>query len=430
MCIAIISEHGVPLPARNILKRCWKNNHDGAGFAYLTKSGEWSVQKGLQTWKAFIEKFESYNFLPENMVIIHFRVGTSGKKNPNGTCFSGCTHPFPVADNNDALMEEEYIAKNIVFHNGVHSRPTGDLSDTQLAVRDIVDPLLPYIEDKKIQTLLAELLDSTKKKGSRWCITSGQKFYLFGKWITEKKTGLLYSNEGYKPQTKKWEQWQKDKADKRAKAALDAWLLGTGIEKKGTVIQPGREAFEFCAGGHWSWEKWEKDQWGDKDVQVETVTKDKVEDPNEITEIFDMEGNVIALVDRHGDILWDEDNGGNQHEPQKHVCPECTGDFFPEELNDGFCPWCHTQLIDNEWEAEDVECPHCGEQKFLIESSFDLGDTECVRCGALFVDTLVGPEAIVGWNETTKADRDIYIKAVSGMDDDALNKLIEQQGKN
>ncbi|GAG07987.1 unnamed protein product, partial [marine sediment metagenome] len=84
MCIAILSEYNVPLPTKEVMKRCYKNNSDGVGYAFLTKDDKWSVKKGLQTWDTFWESWEKENFVPENTVIIHFRVGTSGAKLDNG----------------------------------------------------------------------------------------------------------------------------------------------------------------------------------------------------------------------------------------------------------------------------------------------------------------------------------------------------------
>jgi len=54
MCIAIISESGVKLPTKKVLKRCFINNPDGAGYGiFLLDSYEWECKKGFMTFKSF-----------------------------------------------------------------------------------------------------------------------------------------------------------------------------------------------------------------------------------------------------------------------------------------------------------------------------------------------------------------------------------------
>ena len=80
MCIAILKEHGAKLPSNRVMKRCWRNNNDGAGYAYLTVDNQWKVKKGFKKWADFRDSFTAEKFKDEHTVVIHFRVGTSGKK--------------------------------------------------------------------------------------------------------------------------------------------------------------------------------------------------------------------------------------------------------------------------------------------------------------------------------------------------------------
>lgn len=411
MCIAIIKEPNVALPSKQVLKRCWRSNSDGAGYAFLTVEDEWHVVKGLMTWDAFFKSYEEQQFQIGNTVLIHFRVGTSGKR-VGGKCFSGCTHPFPISDEYDELMAETYTTKSIVIHNGVHSRPTGDLSDSQLAVKDVIYPLMPYMRDENIKRLFSRLLWGVyEKTANRWLVCDGPTMYKIGNWITDEKTGLIYSNDGYKPSTVLWDRYSEQRA------AVHSWLVGTANKAKGTVIiKAGREAFEFCAGGHWSWAKWDKQFADTLPVVVDKTTSDDA--PDDIRGIYDEQGNTIGLVDKDGNVIWDDDDVTAEREAVKEAvaesifqCNECGADLFASQCNGGMCPWCYSVVNPKDTLIDREACPHCGERNHLMDSSFDRGDRECLRCGALFMDTIPGEDGIVGWNQETKEYHD-HLKSV------------------
>ena len=63
-------------------------------------------------------------------------------------------------------------------------------------------------------------------------------------------------------------------------------------------------------------------------------------------------------------------------------------------------------LYEEAWTEKDVsdfDCPHCGEENYIIEATCEAADSECCRCGAIFLD-LTGE--ILEWNEHTKADHE------------------------
>lgn len=87
MCIAILNKFD--LLSKSILKECWANNPDGAGFAYATQ-GNVYVYKELRSFKTFYKAYKSVRLVNDLPMIIHFRIATSGLVN-DVNC-----HPFQV----------------------------------------------------------------------------------------------------------------------------------------------------------------------------------------------------------------------------------------------------------------------------------------------------------------------------------------------
>ena len=438
MCIAIVSEYGVGLPSNNVMKRCWRSNSDGAGYAYLTTEDEWHVKKGFKKWKDFITAFRAEEFTNECTVIIHFRVGTSGAM-PGGVCSPDCTHPFPISDEEDMLNKHEYTEKNIAMHNGVHSRPKGPLSDSQVAVRDIAAPLIPYFDDPKIRGLCADLLHGIYENNNRWFVANGPLYYFIGDWITDKETSIIYSNDGYRPYI--------PKPIERGMSVLSQWMGAISKSSPGTIFcpLPDMSAFTFSTDGVWDWDKWDK---FNKDTEPEVKTKALVVIDKEgnvddgITALYDATGNIIGLVDKDGDIIWDDvivemvtpegtdlDDGWkcpdcdaiqtvgdliegkcmycrNEHSVK---CPECGGSVF--HMKDNNCPWCYTYIKNSKSEGRSP-CPACTETSWLCASTFDIADSECLRCGCLYDEDIVGPKAIVAWNQDTKKYHEDFLRVI------------------
>lgn len=190
MCIIAYKPADAGAIKKEILKQCWDNNQDGAGIAHF--DGElWQVVKGLMTWKSFWKTYNQFQFGKGDTVIVHFRVGTSGKNK------KGCTHPFPICDDYKKMNKTQFEAENIAFHNGVLSQGDGDASDSQEWVKYYIDPLLPYIEDEKIEGLLNKVL-GTDDDTCRWVIATPQSVWLLGDWVDDKETGWSFSNKFYK----------------------------------------------------------------------------------------------------------------------------------------------------------------------------------------------------------------------------------------
>ena len=87
MCIIVAKEKGKSLPSKKTLKRCFDYNSDGAGFMYVDK-GKVIIDKGYMSFTSFYnrlkelkEKFDIQN----KALVMHFRIGTSGKGAKNLT---------------------------------------------------------------------------------------------------------------------------------------------------------------------------------------------------------------------------------------------------------------------------------------------------------------------------------------------------------
>jgi len=434
MCIGIVSECGVPMPDEITLKRCWDGNSDGAGFAYLGDEDVWQVQKGFMKWGAFLKAFQEMEFTNDHTVVIHFRIGTSGRcPSKHGEMGKGhkCTHPFPISDNSEELEVTEYVAKQIVIHNGVVGTGLGVLSDTQIAIRDHLSVLWNYVDkDEKIKELLKDLLDcGPRYKGSRWFIADGETYNLWGGWVLDEETKLWYTHDGYKPfkyvntgtgvYTREYDwRWVDYDDTKTNETSANKTIV--------TSYLPGQRTFEFCSGGTWSWQKWTNRSIEETKAIEDADKVGSAVDDDTIREVYDATGrNVIALVDGFGNVVWDELLGSpadvtvlEEEADDYFNCMSCGGGRLKlVDLDEGCCPYCNTVLLPSA--AISVErtfgCPNCKEKNHLGVTSFDIGDTECYRCGAVFVDTVIGEESIVTWNEDTKrAHEDLITDALIG----------------
>jgi hypothetical protein len=52
MCIIVYKPKGIELPKEDILKNCFDNNADGAGYMYAHK-GKVLIHKGFMDWEDF-----------------------------------------------------------------------------------------------------------------------------------------------------------------------------------------------------------------------------------------------------------------------------------------------------------------------------------------------------------------------------------------
>ena len=131
MCIAIYSLKGTDIPSEDILRTCFRNNPDGAGFAF-NKDGKVQIVKGFMDFDSFISAFKKYDTkygFKDRGVLIHFRIATHGGVNV------GCCHPFPIKKKKKQLKKSLLVSDYAVIHNGIiflTADKKNSLSDTMI----------------------------------------------------------------------------------------------------------------------------------------------------------------------------------------------------------------------------------------------------------------------------------------------------------
>jgi predicted RNA-binding Zn-ribbon protein involved in translation (DUF1610 family) len=351
-----LKEHTVAFPSKETMKICWDDNDDGAGFAWYDKETDmWKVVKGLMSWTAFENRFDKdrkkYK-LDEKMVVVHFRVGTTGPRN------GGATHPFPFIDvTDDNLFALEYESKALLFHNGTLCAGNAQMSDTAMAARDY-SPMTPHLFetgecDKGLLPILEEVLVS---KTCRYVITHSNRAIMLGPWVHDKETDLHWSNERYV--------FEKTAAGKREAALKN---IPTHVHNSPPST---RSLFEvdlpekwqnksaFLMGGTWSWDKWDG-RWNTNST-AERVTN--------TVKFYDINGKVTHEYDP-----WDNSDVKEQQKPI--ICMSCNMEIRDITwLNDGECPGCGTLLMpeqdNNNWEYTDADiyvCPTCDETSMIVD---------------------------------------------------------------
>ena len=132
MCIAILAKPGKRLTEEQI-KNCWKNNSDGAGFAYISNA-EMVVVKELKKVKRFIKLYKKHEATSKNSpMLIHFRIRTHGEVSISNTqpiqISNRCTFIHngvigAMPDNpvhSDTVMFKNYILR--YMNDGFHTKP-------------------------------------------------------------------------------------------------------------------------------------------------------------------------------------------------------------------------------------------------------------------------------------------------------------------
>jgi len=366
---------------KKVYKRCFDGNSDGAGFAYWNEEkNTWSVQKGFMTFKHWWKAFNRHEFTVDDIVISHFRIGTSGnRKGPD------CTHPFPITDDFEKMRVLEYDSDNIVFHNGVIGIGKDENSDTMLGIVEYVVPLWPHIEEKGITEILGEVLEDTK---CRWLITEKDQVYLYGRWKKNTEhTGYYFSNDNYKPApvyNYSSNNWRNRGSNGVYRSGS---LNGTGRRQTTMFIRSSHIAKDFYDyEDKWNWSLWEEQVRKDRLEISEAIYSNKKADDKASDEMARNAGlltseDIKYLTDPNWDKDDDDELDGNTTIVSPHEPP-------PEDF-----PVTVTGLLDNHgniiWDDkydEDSDlpcCPSCGGED-LEESQLLNGDTACKDCGAIF----------------------------------------------
>jgi len=177
MCIIIYQPKGKNIPKKH-LKESWISNSDGAGMMWA-HDGKLHIHKELNNFRKFYKVYRNVVTKLECSIVVHFRIGTSGKLDE-----VNC-HPF-------------YVNEDLAFcHNGImpYSVPKDSvISDTVIFNRKILQNLKPsFLDDEAIVELISGYIDGSKlafmnKHGEVKLINEDE-----GNW----NNGIWYSNHSY-----------------------------------------------------------------------------------------------------------------------------------------------------------------------------------------------------------------------------------------
>ena len=183
MCIIAIKPAGKKMQW-DVLKTCFENNPDGAGFAY-PKGESVYISKGFMDFKSFRRAVNEANIKRGTMALFHFRIATHG-----GVSEANC-HPFPLTSDEKVLRALEVKSTFAIAHNGIvpDMERSKTMSDTMVFVRDYLAPLGASVADPNVQHLIG------KAAASKLAIMTATKITTIGRFVTS--NGWLYSNESY-----------------------------------------------------------------------------------------------------------------------------------------------------------------------------------------------------------------------------------------
>lgn len=194
MCIIIAKDKYGRLPNEEELKNSFEYNSDGAGFMYV-KDGKVVIDKGYMTYDAFLKHYKSlleeFNNFKGKSLVMHFRIGTSGKNIKENT------HPFPISSDTRKLRAKHLSQEDIgIAHNGIikgYGTATG-LNDTQEFISKYIYPIYSHFKEfYKNKDIMygIEVITSSK-----WVILDKEdNLYYIGDFIEDK--GLRFSNNSY-----------------------------------------------------------------------------------------------------------------------------------------------------------------------------------------------------------------------------------------
>lgn len=183
MCIAILKTKKGKI-TDNELRNSFNRNPDGAGIAY-TVNNKLIIKKGIFGVEEFILEVRNAEKVCDNNMLIHCRIGTSGKNDERNT------HPFYV--NNDVCL----------IHNGVLDIDVpkdSEINDTQIFIKKFMKDIKAkdLMHNKSIQNLIAETINSRNK----FVLLDNKGYY---KIINEKaghwKNNVWFSNSSYEAYT-------------------------------------------------------------------------------------------------------------------------------------------------------------------------------------------------------------------------------------
>lgn len=192
MCVIAYKPLNVAFPEERILKNCFENNDDGAGFMYAYK-GKVYWQKGYESFPDFMEALNKARAITGDKApyVMHFRIATQGYAKT-------MTHPFPLSAKMKDLKQLQGECEIGVAHNGIldiTSDGSKAYSDTMKFITDYLSVIIygeNWYKNKKTKKLIEYLIT-----GSRLAILDAKGHCeLMGKgWV--KDGDMYYSNSSY-----------------------------------------------------------------------------------------------------------------------------------------------------------------------------------------------------------------------------------------
>lgn len=176
MCIAIAKQAGVAI-TESILRNCFENNPDGAGFC-VEVDGQLKINKGYFTFEDFYAAYQPYEYQKS---LIHFRIRTHGNVDVDNC------HPFVVTD-------------DVAFiHNGIISNVTakGSESDTIVFNKLYLQPIVAkYGQEALTSTALKNLIENFIGFSKLAVFVKGQEDFIFfnESMGNRSKEGIWFSN--------------------------------------------------------------------------------------------------------------------------------------------------------------------------------------------------------------------------------------------
>ena len=192
MCIIIAKNKGVDYPSKQILKNCFDNNSDGAGYMFL-KDNQVHIRKGFMNFEDLYKSLKTLKNAKDLDIVYHFRIGTTASNTPSNT------HPYPIYSTVDELHAKKVKCTIGLAHNGILSNfnpteqeiKTLDINDTQKFILSFLNKI-PYRKLHKQKTINKIKSNIATNK---LAILDKNGISLIGEFIEE--NGLYFSNGTY-----------------------------------------------------------------------------------------------------------------------------------------------------------------------------------------------------------------------------------------
>lgn len=187
MCIIAIKPKGLPMISDEIINEMFMRNHDGAGIMFLKDNGMVHIEKGFFTIESVLDYLhENELAFMKTDVVLHFRIGTSGKLNA-----LNC-HPYSVWSANKTSCDVTLG----VAHNGILDsygwKGNDEINDTQAFIKDLRKLPHNFLKNTFMVSLLKKAIGSNK-----FAFMDKDGIHTIGNFIED--NGYYYSNDSYKP---------------------------------------------------------------------------------------------------------------------------------------------------------------------------------------------------------------------------------------